>query len=395
MAYPTQKPPAYQDGMFSEAQSHAVELAASREPSRSRASTMRGLSKPVVIPQTINMFYVRSFSPFARAYPPSFAELPNPIGEEEFLTFIDGLNNAFMMNPFFQAGFMASGMIMSVPILPVQLAGGGVQALAAIGSASITLIRGRKYLKKVNAEIFNPRGLAVRICTTKKMMGAVGMNETKLTLPPLEDTNDLEFGLSHTESGRSTPALEGSVPEDPRMRRLRALEGHVTHITFDVPPQPLPEGALKRYSTAPTRWMNSRNMRGLLKNRDKGLKQQQEKAAELDEELTATNREIEELERLAIAQETVEDQYMRNQARSAGAGGRPAHQRMPSQDLIASRERKAQIIEEIKKAGEKKMKKSDKKEERIANRILWIVITSLDNAPPEDEELALSETSSQ
>ncbi|EOD52740.1 hypothetical protein UCRNP2_446 [Neofusicoccum parvum UCRNP2] len=355
---------------------------------------MRGLSKPVVIPQTINMFYVRSFSPFARAYPPSFAELPNPIGEDEFLTFIDGLNNAFMMNPFFQAGFMASGMIMSVPILPVQLAGGGVQALAAIGSASITLIRGRKYLKKVNAEIFNPRGLAVRICTTKKMMGAVGMNETKLTLPPLEDTNDLEFGLSHTESGRSTPALEGSVPEDPRMRRLRALEGHVTPITFDVPPQPLPEGALKRYSTAPTRWMNSRNMRGLIKGRDKGLKQQQEKAAELDEELTATNREIEELERLAIAQETVEDQYMRNQARSTGAGGRPAHQRMPSQDLIASRERKAQIIEEIKKAGEKKMKKSDKKEEKIANRILWIVITSLDNAPPEDEELALSETSS-
>ncbi|EKG13895.1 hypothetical protein MPH_08894 [Macrophomina phaseolina MS6] len=344
------------------------------------------------------MFYVRSFSPFARAYAPGLADLPNPISQDEFLAFIDGLNNAFMMHPFFQAGFMAGGMVMSAPLLPVQLAGGGLQALAAVGSGAVTLVRAKKYLKKANAEIFNPRGLTVRTCTTKKMMQAIGLSETKLTLPPLDDVNDLEFGLTHTNSsGRNTPsALDQAVPEDPRMRRLRALEGHVAPVTFDVPQEPLPEGALKRYATAPTRWMNSRNVRGLIKAREKGLKQQRDKAAELDEELAAANREIEELERLAVAQETVEDQYLANQARSVGGGQPAGHQRMASQDLAASIERRAQIIEEIKKAGEKKMKKSDKKEERVANRVLWIVITRSDGAPlGEDDVVELSDEASQ
>ncbi|KAF4302333.1 hypothetical protein GTA08_BOTSDO06291 [Botryosphaeria dothidea] len=355
---------------------------------------MRGIQKPIVVPQTVNMFYVRSFSPFARAYAPALGELPNPISQDEFLAFIDGLNNAFMMHPFFQAGFMAGGMVMSAPLLPVQLAGGGLQALAAVGSGAVTFVRAKKFLKKANAEIFNPRGLTVRTCTTKRMMQAVGMNEAKLTLPALNDVDDLEFGLTHTASGRSTPALEQGIPEDPRMRRLRALEGFVTPVSFDVPPEPLPEGALRRYTTAPTRWMNSRNVRGLIKAREKGLQQQRDKAAELDEELTAANREIEELERLAAAQETVENQYFANEARSAG-GHHGGHQRMASQDLAASLERRAQIIEEIKKAGEKKIKKSDKKEERVANRILWVVITRSENAPPEEEELELSDEASQ
>ncbi|KAB2578015.1 hypothetical protein BFW01_g9390 [Lasiodiplodia theobromae] len=409
-----QQPPAYQEeaDKLPEVQSHAVELPSHGEPSRSRSSTMRNIHKPIVIPQTINMFYVRSFSPFARAYAPALADLPNPISQDEFLAFIDGLNDAFMMHPFFQAGFMAGGMVMSAPILPVQIAGGGLQALAALGSGAVTLLRAKQFLKRANADIFNPRGLAVRTCTTKRMMQAVGRgDETRLTLPPLEDVDDLVHGLTQTttttssDGGRpplhsrtpsttsaasgSASAQEGGVPmEDPRMRRLRALEGSVTPVTFDVPPAPLPRGALKRYSTAPTRWMNGRNVRALTTAREKGLRERREKAAQLDDELTAANREIEELERLAAAQEVVEEQYVANQQRAAV---RPAgHQRMASQDLAVSLEKRAQIIEEIKKAGEKKIKKSDKKEERIANRILWIVITTTENAPPEDDE-ALSE----
>lgn len=370
------------------------------------------------------MFYVRSFSPFARAYAPALADLPNPISQDEFLTFIDGLNDAFMMHPFFQAGFMAGGMVMSAPILPVQIAGGGLQALAALGSGAVTVLRAKQFLKRANAEIFNPRGLAVRTCTTKRMMQAVGRgDEKRLALPPLEDVDDLVHGLTQTTTTTSsgsdgnnrprihsrTPsttsaasastAQEGGVPmEDPRMRRLRALEGSVTPVTFDVPPAPLPHNALKRYSTAPTRWMNGRNAKALTTAREKGLRERREKAAQLDDELTAANREIEELERLAAAQEVVEAQYVANQQRAAAAGGvRPAgHQRMASQDLAVSLEKRAQIIEEIKKAGEKKIKKSDKKEERMANRILWIVITTTENAPPEDEALSelADETSS-
>lgn len=361
------------------------------------------------------MFYVRSFSPFARAYAPALADLPNPISQDEFLAFIDGLNDAFMMHPFFQAGFMAGGMVMSAPILPVQIAGGGLQALAALGSGAVTLLRAKQFLKRANADIFHPRGLAVRTCTTKRMMQAVGRGDaTRLTLPPLEDVDDLVHGLTTTSSSSdgNRPHLHSRTPsttsaasaqegaatmEDPRMRRLRALEGSVTPVTFDVPPAPLPHNALKRYSTAPTRWMNGRNVRALTTAREKGLRERREKAAQLDDELTAANREVEELERLAAAQDVVEAQYVANQqARARGVRPAAGHQRMASQDLAVSLEKRAQIIEEIRKAGEKKIKKSDKKEERIANRILWIVITTTENAPPEDEALSelADETSS-
>lgn len=341
----------------------------------------------------MNMFYVRSFSPFARAYPPALAELPNPIMQDEFLAFIDGLNNAFMMHPFFQAAFMAGGMVMSAPLLPVQIAGGGLQAIAALGSGAVTLVRGKAYLKQANAATFHPRGLTAQLCTTRKMMAAVGLSEAKLTLPPLDDVDDLDFGPTHAaESSLNSSSIspEGEKgEEDPRMRRLRALQGHVSPLTFDVPQAPLPAGALKRYATAPTRWMNGRNERGLAKGREKGRQLQRDKAAALDGELGAASREVDELERrLAAAQEAVGEQYAANEQ----AGG--ARERDDRRELVVSLERRAQIVEEIRRAGEKKIRKSDRKEERIANRILWVVITRSEDAPPEDEELELSEMES-
>ncbi|EKG13530.1 hypothetical protein MPH_09294 [Macrophomina phaseolina MS6] len=291
------------------------------------------------------------------------------------------------MHPVFQASFLAGGIATCVQLPAVQLAGCGLQVLAAAGSSAVAAVQTKKYLKQANAEIFGPRGLAVRICATKTLMQAVGLPETKLSLPPPNDADGLEFGLLQhtTPSSRSAPAYEQGIPEDPRMRRLRALEGYVSHISFDESQEPQPHGALKRYITAPARWMNSRSERGLVKAREKGLEQQRRKAITLDEELAAANREIEELKQLAATQETLENQHLANQARSTG-GSHIGHDKTASQDLAASLERRAQIIEEIKRAGAKKMKKSDKKEEKVANRIMWIVITRSDDAPLGHEE---------
>ncbi|KKY23070.1 hypothetical protein UCDDS831_g03195 [Diplodia seriata] len=456
MAYPTQQPPAYQEGEASklpEAQSYSVELPtpSTGEPFRSRSSTMGGISKPIVIPQTINMFYVRSFSPFARAYAPALATLPQPIDQDDFLAFIDGLNDAFMMHPFFQAGFVAGGAVMSAPILPVQIAGGGLQALAALGSGAVTLVRVKGYLKKANAELFAPRGLAVRTCTTKRMLRAVGRGgEKKLSFHGGDNTNNTNandnddvidvdallaehhaatlpaappprserrpgLGL-HSRSASAASAIStastASTAEqhasDLHKRRLRALSGAVEPVTFDVPAAPLPANALKRYTTAPTRWMNGRSARSLAAGREKGMQQRRDKAAELDGELAAVKGEIEGLERLA-AEEEVELQRRGygggglqelegegwEQHGVVGGSGAAGHQRNASRELAVSLEKRAHMIEEIRKAGEKKIKKSDKKEEKMANRVLWIVITRLENAPPEEDELELSDEASQ
>ncbi|KAK8208599.1 hypothetical protein IWZ01DRAFT_508385 [Phyllosticta capitalensis] len=346
----------------------------------------RPLQKPIVVPQTTNMFYIRSFSPFARAYSPALAQLPDPITPDEFLEFIDGLNKAHMMHPFFQASFVSGGFVMAAPLLPVQIAGGAVQGISALASGAVTVVKTRKYLRKANETMFNPRGLVVKMMETKKMMAAVGATETKLKLPPLNDVDDLD----------PTNGQPGQMPEDPRMRRLRALEEYVSPLSFNVPAEQLPEQWLERKATGPSRWLNARKTRKLAEVRGKGLKQQQDRAGQLAGELAQVNAEVQELERLARAQELVEGQLLEN------AKGRPRHptessteNRQIDHELAASLARRNEIIEEIRRAGEGKMKKADKKEEKIANRILWIVITRLDGNTLGDDEILVDTPSEQ
>ncbi|KAK7555297.1 hypothetical protein IWX49DRAFT_625563 [Phyllosticta citricarpa] len=208
----------------------------------------RPLQKPVVPPNRHS--YIRSFSTFTRGYSPALAQLPDPITQDEFLAFVDGLNEAYVMHPFFQASFVSGGFVMAAPLLP-----GG-----------------------------------------------------------------------------------------------------------------------------PGRWLNSKNVRGLAKVRSKRLQKQQERANELAGELAQANREVPELERLAHAQELVKEQLLENQkGRPAQAQDTPAGDRQVDHELAAASARRDTLMEEeIRRAGEGKMKKVDKKEERIANRILWIVITRLD-----------------
>lgn len=275
---------------------------------------------------------------------------------------------------------------MAAPLLPVQIAGGAVQGISALASGAVTVVKTRKYLRKANETMFNPRGLVVKMMETKKMMAAVGATETKLKLPPLNDVDDLD----------PTNGQPGQMPEDPRMRRLRALEEYVSPLSFNVPAEQLPEQWLERKATGPSRWLNARKTRKLAEVRGKGLKQQQDRAGQLAGELAQVNAEVQELERLARAQELVEGQLLEN------AKGRPRHptessteNRQIDHELAASLARRNEIIEEIRRAGEGKMKKADKKEEKIANRILWIVITRLDGNTLGDDEILVDTPSEQ
>ncbi|THX75991.1 hypothetical protein D6D04_07050 [Aureobasidium pullulans] len=54
---------------------------------------------PIAIPQTSNLFGVKHLSPFARCYPPALQSIQNPISQEVFVDFIDGLNGVFVAHP--------------------------------------------------------------------------------------------------------------------------------------------------------------------------------------------------------------------------------------------------------------------------------------------------------
>ena len=59
-----------------------------------------------------------------RAYSPALADAG--IIKDEFLSFIDGLNEAFIASPILQATRMVGGILSMIPFSTVQLTGIGV-----------------------------------------------------------------------------------------------------------------------------------------------------------------------------------------------------------------------------------------------------------------------------
>lgn len=252
---------------------------------------------------------------------------------------------------------------MNVPLLPVQAAGAGVQALSVLVSAGISYKRVNKYIKEANRTMFGPRNLEVQILDTKKMMIAIGFDEVgdkgKLKLPPLiEETDEIYYTTAAAAyaSSESHPV----ITEDPRMRRLRALDGHVAPLSLEADGEIIPEQWLKKFSTAPTRWMNSRDIKKMNKARAKWLAQHDGKAAELGGELAKVNEEITTLS-------------LKAEVRTASDS-----QNAVESELSAKLAKRDAIIGQILQAGDKKMKKSDKREAKVVNRILWIVVTNKD-----------------
>lgn len=103
------------------------------------------------IPETSNLFGVKHLSPFARCYPPALQSIQNPISQEVFVDFLDGLNGVFVAHP----------------------------SMLAIGSSPMmSFLRVRKYMQKINQELFRPSGLKAKIVSTKKMISSIRLRTT-------------------------------------------------------------------------------------------------------------------------------------------------------------------------------------------------------------------------
>ncbi|KAH7120424.1 hypothetical protein B0J13DRAFT_532305 [Dactylonectria estremocensis] len=359
------------------------------------APTSDLLDKPIVIPQLTNLRFIKfmkNLSPFARCYPHSLSTLSNPITDSEFLAFIDRLNHVFVSLPIFQVAHVTGGVLCSVQgVLPAQVIGGVLQVTSLLASAGVSLIRVRKFLKSANADTFAPRGLVCQIMTTEKMMAAIHFTEVdkkaKLKLPPLETVHDL--GVSHSysvpasissnEIKTNSHIKSVSGVKDPHLLRLQALEGYIAPLDFNVT-EPSPENWLSKMGQKPLRWANHRQIKALEKAHEKSNKTRNSKAcavsaatldsgntiAEIDNEIEilhhsqasfqGSGHECEELERLGTAKR---EEEKKNEKR----------------------------VKEMYGGVDKKIEKAYKKEEKVANRILWVVITKANGTPLEEETL--------
>ncbi|KUJ15006.1 uncharacterized protein LY89DRAFT_784042 [Mollisia scopiformis] len=344
------------------------------------------LQKPVVIPQQTNIFMIKTFSPFARAYSPAFSTLPNPIPKDEFISFIDGLNKAFISSPIFQAAHVVGGGLLGSQILPAQAVGGVFQVVSVLGSAGVSVIRVRRYMKKANANIFAPRGLIVKIMSTKKMMTEVGCPTVdpkgKLALPPLEELSDLTpqtGALIRHPTGGTIHSRTGSSVEDPRMRRIRALGNYISPLEFETT-LAQPKGMMDKYGGAPLRWMNKRADTKLVKAADKSASARLEKAPEAEVILNSAERK---LESISSRMAEIHDTSLRE--RNRYPEDREKIEAVAERELASLEEKRNGVVEErdrkikaIYEKGDKKLEKLAKKEEKIANRILWVVVQRLD-----------------
>lgn len=279
-------------------------------------------------------------------------------------------------------------MLLGSQVLPAQAVGGLLQIGSLMASASVSFVRVRKFMKSANTTIFAPRGLVVKILTTKKMMAAVGFTDTdakgKLKLPPLNGLDDLAAynDVSAIQCCIGTKAT--STVKDPRMLRLQVLENHISPLTFDVA-DPGPESKLHKFGHTPLRWLNGKQLKKFDDAKAKSMKKREKKAAEVQEAEIKANNQISAIQsKMQMVKKDLEGDHVVSNEYNASHGTiievERENQLHELEDARKSEmQRRDTAIANLYKDADRKMNKVYKKEEKVANRILWIVITKADD----------------
>jgi len=279
--------------------------------------------------ETTKSFRGAFFSPFVRAWVP---ELQNHgIQQEDFLTFIDGLNEAWVSHPIFEGLGLVGGVLgMAHGVHPVQIASAALQLTSGAASAASSYTRTKAYVKAVNADMFHPAALHATVLSTKKMVQEVGYSEETLQLPPLETMEDRDREAT-THACEAIQDGKMDLPkDDPRARRLQALQGYVMPLNFDVPTLTSPDNFLRKTGAA---------------SAARRARKQKEKMREMRER--RTNKQA----------EAVEEQEKREK----------------------------ELGKEARK-GKKNLNEVDMKEEKDANGIRWVVISRWDRDISSDDD---------
>ncbi|TVY85366.1 hypothetical protein LSUE1_G000298 [Lachnellula suecica] len=359
-----EEPPSYE-----EAQSGAVVEVSSMHPAlRSSQLQLQPISstfKPIVIPQTSKSFRGAFFSPFSRAYSPELQA--HSIDPAEFMFFLDGLNEAFIAHPAFQITSQIGGFMSVLPFHPVRWAGIGLSATSGVLSAATSWTRAKSYVKAANEDMFLPRGLRCKVLKTKKMMAAVGHSDEVLELPPLDKLEE-----------RHVAKIGGN--DDPRMRRVRAMGDFVAPLTFEgLPPPEDMENWWKRWGAKSALKKDAKMHKKLMKERRKGREKFAVKMEEAEDEARKCDDDIRKVER---KREKEIAKYNKKMDNKASDPEKRAKIQEDFEDEMAKLEREMDeaLRHKEKEVGKKTMdgrkesRKSDKKEQRIAQKIYWIVI---------------------
>ncbi|KAK4935916.1 hypothetical protein LTR10_023128 [Elasticomyces elasticus] len=202
-----------------------------------------GIPRPVTIPQIQPNSLISGPMPFTRAF--AACLLPHTITPEQFVAFIDNYAVAAAPSPAFQGMQLVGTGIGFVPHHWAQAASGAIGFAAGAGTQVVAAARTKLYLKKVNEDFFNRRGLRASV-----------VGDDDLRNITREDPRQPPLVPADASAGVTTLAE----------RRLKALERYIAPLSFDVPP---PEAQTNTLDKLSAKQVNAK----IKKNREKALKQ--------------------------------------------------------------------------------------------------------------------------
>lgn len=243
---------------------------------------------PVVIPQNAVKVGLDVFAyPFQRAYAPQLAN--NGVGRDVFLKFIDGLNEAFLGSSALQAVNLVGTVTSFVPHHIPQLVGGLVSFGANVGRSADSMVRTKKYMVRMNEELFAPRGLVATVMNTSDMLIAANLGQKQGGLKNKLPLHEL------TPDDLST-LIENGIPSrdlDPQHMRLKALEGFIAPLDFHVPEENIAHKTFLKKMNAKASYRLSQKQQ---EKRTEELKKAQEKLEEMNEKIAKENRSLEKVQ---------------------------------------------------------------------------------------------------
>ncbi|KAI0548176.1 hypothetical protein F4679DRAFT_551530 [Xylaria curta] len=314
-----------------------LEYAAVRAPSQR-------LQKPVIIPATAASLG----SPFLRAFPPSLEAFQ--IQRGEFLEVLDGLNRVAVQSPPLQVLGIVGDVIGVVPEGTAQAIGLTLKVAADVGRVALSKGATEAYLRKVNKEIFAPRGLKMEIA---KLEAVARINNL-----PILDAK----GKIRDDAQLLQPLLDLQQIQTMGVaqRWLQALERWIEPLDLEaLPPINMDTGLWGRLHTTASERERKNSEKRRLKDRTKAFDKHQKEVDEAEE------KRARELSRLEKREQRIRDH---------GHGHR-VDDRLRRIDQRREKV-EAKHHDRMEKVAEDSRTKD--KEAKAITRVLWLMIRNMD-----------------
>ncbi|KAF7596683.1 hypothetical protein BBP40_000606 [Aspergillus hancockii] len=211
--------------------------------------------KPCIIPQITKTFGGANNSPLVRAYAPELA--PLGISQTNFLAFIGGLNEAVVTHPGLQAAQAVGTIVGFVPSHIARIVMNRVSLAAGAGAAGVSIVRTKQFLKSANENLFNRRGMQVRMVKGEYVLSLVGcctVISDSLLVPDVRGRRVSEH--------------------DVLFRRMEAFGGAVMELSFDVKAPIEQQSWAKNLGVAQARRTEQKQLRCLQKEEEKRLEKE-------------------------------------------------------------------------------------------------------------------------